>query len=110
MNYLPGLLSIVAGLIFILVSIPLVKRRIKPNQGYGFRIAKAFESEENWYRINEYGGRQMIKWSAVIILVGVVALFIPLGPEDQALALLFGMAPVLALIPAIQTILWARRL
>lgn len=110
MDYLPGLLNIIAGLIFILVSIPLVRRKIGPNGWYGFRIAKAFESEENWYRINEYGGRQMIKWSAVIILIGVVALFIPLGPEDHVLALLFGLAPVLILIPAIQTILWARHL
>ncbi len=110
MNYLPGLLNIAVGLVLIAVSIPLVKRRIKPNHGYGFRISKAFESEENWYRINEYGGRQMIKWSVVIILIGLVTLFIPLGPEDHVLALLFGLAPVLILIPAIQTILWARKL
>lgn len=110
MNYLPGLLNIAVGIVLIAVSIPLVRRKIKPNYGYGFRIAKAFESEENWYRINEYGGRQMIRWSAVLVLIGVVALLIPLGPEDQALALLFGLAPVLVLIPAIQTILWARKL
>lgn len=110
MNYMPGLLNIAVGIVLIAVSIPVVKRRIKPNQGYGFRIAKAFESEENWYKINEYGGRQMIKWSALIILVGVIALLIPLGPEDHVLVLLFGMAPVLVLIPAIQTIIWARHL
>lgn len=110
MDYLPGLLAIAAGLVFIAISVPLLKRQIKPNQLYGFRIPKAFESEENWYKINEYGARQMIRWSVVIILIGSVALFIPPGPEDGILAAVFGLAPLLILIPAIQTILWANRL
>jgi hypothetical protein len=37
------------GFILIGVSIPLLLGKIKMNYFYGFRIRKAFESEENWY-------------------------------------------------------------
>ena len=52
--------NVFSGIVFIAFSIPLVKRRVKMNYLYGFRIPKAFESEENWYGINEYGAKQMI--------------------------------------------------
>ena len=28
------------------------------NHLYGIRIKKSFESEDSWYKINEYGGKQ----------------------------------------------------
>lgn len=38
-------------------SVPLMLRKVPMNTAYGIRTRKAFVSEENWYRINEYGGR-----------------------------------------------------
>ena len=38
---------VVTGMVYILVSIPLLFDRIGPNRFYGFRIAKAYESTEN---------------------------------------------------------------
>jgi hypothetical protein len=52
------------GLLVILVSLPLFFRKIGKNPVYGFRIAKAFESDENWYRINQHGARGMILWGS----------------------------------------------
>jgi hypothetical protein len=45
------------GFILIAVSIPIYLGKINMNCAYGFRIRKAFESDENWYLINRYGAR-----------------------------------------------------
>jgi hypothetical protein len=38
----------VLGIVIILISIPLYLGRVTMNGVYGFRIRKAFESEQNW--------------------------------------------------------------
>ncbi len=42
-----GACNVFCGVLFIAISIPLLKGSVKPNYTYGFRLAKAFESEEN---------------------------------------------------------------
>ncbi len=64
------------GLFSIAVSVPLLLGRIRRNRWYGFRLPKAFQSEENWRSINEYGARVLIYWSVAIMCVGVISLFI----------------------------------
>jgi uncharacterized membrane protein len=59
-----------SGILIIAVSIPLVFNKIPPNHIYGFRLKKAFESEQNWYAINQYGAKVMIVWSCIMIAAG----------------------------------------
>ena len=59
-NVMIGLTDICTGLILIAVCLPLVKKKVKMNRWYGIRVPKAFRSEEDWYKINEYGGRQLM--------------------------------------------------
>ncbi|HCK16517.1 TPA: hypothetical protein DHW51_20490, partial [Candidatus Poribacteria bacterium] len=37
------------------------------NHYYNMRIRKAFESKENWYKINCFGARQWIIFSVLMI-------------------------------------------
>ena len=55
-----GYLLLAVGLLLIGISIPLIKRSIQMNQYYGVRTPEAFKSEENWYEINSYGGKQLL--------------------------------------------------
>ena len=74
LEYLPlvyGLLNIAGGVLFMTLGIPLALRRVGMNHLYGFRFKAAFRSEEAWFLINAYGGRQLIFWSACMILSGV---------------------------------------
>jgi len=66
---------ILTALLLIAFSIPLALGSIKMNPLYGVRIKKAFESEENWYKINKYGGRRLIFWSIVLICISIASLF-----------------------------------
>lgn len=71
-------LAVLGSAIFALL-IPLYRGKVKRNPVYGVRIRKAFESEENWYKINRYGAIALMYWAALLIVMGIVCLFIPPG-------------------------------
>lgn len=64
----------IVALIVMGVSLPLVKRKIRPNRWYGIRIPEAFKSEERWFELNQYGGRLMIWWGVVIAITAGIGL------------------------------------
>ncbi|MFA5375345.1 MAG: SdpI family protein [Dehalococcoidia bacterium] len=102
--------SILLGLavLFIAISIPLVKRKVKMNPWYGVRIPKSFESEENWYKINAYGGKRLMVWSSLLVLISIATFFIPLDENSSgvsALVILLAFSPLIVVIPAIIEIL-----
>jgi uncharacterized membrane protein len=98
-NIIFGIINIACALLIIGISIPLVKHKIKMNYLYGIRIKKSFESEDNWYKINEYGGKQLIIWSIPMILVGLICFFIRIDDTNKnLLSFAFGVFPITACI------------
>ncbi len=105
--------NIFTGLLVIGLSIPLLLGNVKMNKWYGMRFPKAYESEENWYRINKYGAKHVMIWSIPVIATGIISLFIDFGPsgsENVVLLLSFGMAPGLLVIPCVQTMIKVDRI
>jgi uncharacterized membrane protein len=105
-----ALVTLSVGVLVYLVSLPLVYRKVPMNYFYGFRIPAAFESDERWYEINAYGGRQMAAWSWLIVAAGVVGFFmprdtIPIYTPASTFVILLAV-----LIPIIRITRWARRL
>ena len=98
-NIVLGVSNLVIGLIMILLSIPLKNGSIKMNYWYGFRFSKSFESNDAWYKINEFGAERFIKWSIPIIVAGLFSFFIPFN-DNMLLILLFSFLPMIILIPA----------
>ena len=112
-NVIFGTTNILCGVIFILVSLPLVKKKVPMNRYYGFRIAKAFVSDDNWYKINSYGGRQFIRWAIALIMIGILYFIVPLeNPDTPILNLVVAMLPmIICVIAAIyKTLIYSRRL
>ncbi len=108
-----GLSNIVSGLLIIAISIPLIKRKIKMNYLYGVRIKKSFESEEHWYNINAYGGKQLVIWSIPMIIAGIVWLFFPINAPNQGLVpFLLGVGPITIclIIALIRILAYAKKL
>lgn len=112
-NVLLALILIGVAALLIVTAIPLVLGKVKMNTFYGIRIKKAFLSDDNWYKINEYGGRKLIVWSVVLALFGVVTFFLPLGTEEhpnEIMVVAVSFAPLLILIPwLIQVLLFVRK-
>jgi hypothetical protein len=94
------------GFIVIAVSIPLYLGKIKMNRAYGFRIRKAFESEENWYTINSYGAKLLMCWALCVMIVGIVCLFI----APQSVLTVSKLTFLSVIVPIVQTFRYARRL
>ncbi|MFH2137250.1 MAG: SdpI family protein [Candidatus Omnitrophota bacterium] len=101
-------LVIFYGLLMVALCLPLLKRKIKMNRWYGMRLPKAFKSEENWYKINEYGGKIFIYWSIPIVLIGMVMFFLPPLGEEGILVLCFAI--LFHIIATIQLLLYSRKI
>jgi len=73
---------------------------------YGFRIRKAFESEENWYILNRYGAKALMFWSVIIMAIGIACLY----SEPQHVPTVAKISSISLLVPIAQTLYYARRL
>jgi hypothetical protein len=99
----------------IALSIPLVQGKIKMNKWYGVRIPKSFVSEDNWLKINQYGGRALIYWSIPVLLISllsiVISFYLPkTSPKDIAWLVPLSLSPLLLLGSLVQIIIWSRAL
>lgn len=97
---------LILGLVVIMVCLPLYLGRIKRNIVYGFRIRKAFESEQNWYEINRYGAKSLIIWATFLMAVGIVCLYI--SPESVLTTAKIGFISII--VPILLTINYAKRM
>lgn len=101
--------NISISILIIGISLPLVMGKIPMNQIYGIRFKKSFESEESWYKINHYGGKQLIIWSIALFTFGVLSLFFPLI-ENGFLTTLIAFAPLIFLVPAFNSYRYSKKL
>ena len=60
------------GLMFMLVSRPMIQRRVSPNRFYGFRTPKTLSSPDIWYPANEFSGRRLFTAGAAIALCSLL--------------------------------------
>lgn len=104
-----GLSDLLTGVLFAVLAIPLMLRKVARNRWYGVRIPKAFVSEANWYAINAVGGRWMAVAGGVLALVGGCVLLWP--PATVTGVLFASLAPVpLVLFTLVPVLRCARRL
>ena len=96
------------GLVTLLISLPLIYRKVPMNAFYGIRIRASFQSEQRWYDINAQGGKLFAKWSALIIVAWLIGFIVPTdlflfyAPAAAVVVLLA------ILMPVIQVVRWAR--
>jgi len=104
-----GLSWTLSGLLIIVLAIPLIRQKVGRNALYGIRLPASFQSEQAWFAINRYGGRQLLGWAVPIVLVGIVCFFLPLR-SHPGLALIVGLVPlVFIVVPVVQVTRFARR-
>lgn len=91
-----ALMDISCAVLFVLISIPLVYRKVPMNRWYGFRLKKSFRSDEDWYAINAYGGKQMILWTPLLFASGILKLYVPLEVLESPWGLFIVCGPLFA--------------
>ncbi len=105
-----GLSNIFVSSLIIGGSIPLVMGKIPMNPIYGVRFKKSFESEENWYKINKYGGKQLIIWSIPLFMTGVLTFFLPIKGNSVFTNLVAGAPLIFLIVPAYMSYKYAKTL
>ncbi|HET9914784.1 MAG TPA: SdpI family protein [Anaerolineales bacterium] len=68
------LFLIVFGIVSILIALPLLDGKVKPNLIYGFRVRATLESPKTWYAVNKYFAQRLLL-AAVAEIVAAIALF-----------------------------------
>ena len=68
------------GSLLLVMSLPLMLRKVPMNNVFGMRIPTAFESEQRWYDVNAYAGRQLAIWSWPLVFAGATGFFV--SPAD----------------------------
>ena len=71
------LFFLLTGLLFVLLSIPMIKRRVKPNAWYGFRIPETTDNPEIWYPANVYAGKGLRISGLLTMIASLITLLIP---------------------------------
>lgn len=107
-NIILGISNVACGLIVGGSAIPLIKEKVKMNHFYGVRFAKSFETEENWYKINKKGGKLLLSWSIVILMLGVSCFLLP--KIERPLLWFYLSVPLFYLVAMLQAYLYARKL
>ena len=91
-----GTTYVLIGLILVIPRIPFYFKLIGPNRFCGVKTEKAFESEDNWYKLNRYCAKHIIIWGSFIVLLGLCC-FLPLS--DGLWVYLVLILPFAAAIP-----------
>ena len=85
-------LHLAVAALFVLLGIPLARRRVGPNHWYGFRTRQTLADPAVWYPINQMTGWWMVVTGSVTlpIVIAVYALGIEAG-----LAAFIDLVPVM---------------
>ena len=67
------LLYFVGGILLILVAVPLVREKIRPNGLYAFRVQARLEDPAVWYAVNKHFGRRLLLVGVVDCLASVLS-------------------------------------
>ncbi len=98
------------GAFFAVLSLPLALRVVPMNRWYGIRIPKAYESEENWYEINAYGGKLLLVYGLALVAFGYLARDAAPPPSSPWRAV-YVAGPLILVFPVLALIIYfARRL
>ena len=52
-----------SGLLLIGLSVPLIRRKVRPNGWYGFHVRQTLADPDIWYAANAYAGKSLLRWS-----------------------------------------------
>ena len=89
------------GLLFVGLSIPLMRGRIPPNRFYGFRTPKTLSDPKIWYEINRVQGNDLFVAGAVIVISSVVMFLLGQHWKPEYVALTLFTIMVFSLVGAL---------
>lgn len=82
-------LYVILGLLMVALAVPLIKRKVKPNGLYGFRVPQTLSDPAVWYAVNAHFGRRLLVTGIATTLAALLLYPLPgLDVDSYAWALL----------------------
>ena|SRR5690349_11737769 len=108
--YDKSLLTMLAcTMIFFVLAIPLIARKVPRNRIYGFRTRTTLSADTLWLEVNAYFGRRLLVASVFSALGVIVLYYTSLAPEWFIYSGLTALV-LPALAAALDALLYSRRL
>lgn len=82
------------GALFVALSVPLMRRRVKPNMLYGLRIRATLADERVWYEANAKSARDLLVLGLGISVLAVGLPLVPGMTTGLHMAILLGVTSV----------------
>ncbi len=80
------LADVAIGLLMLLLAVPMILQKVKPNPWYGFRTPKTLSDERIWYAANRYAGKVLLL-AGLVTIAAAVALYSVAGRSSSSLPL-----------------------
>jgi uncharacterized membrane protein len=70
--------------LIIVLSIPLIQKKVKRNGIYGFRLPKSMSNDERWYKSNWFAGWALLISAIItaILLTAIIIFYEKIDPEN----------------------------
>lgn len=104
------LLFTISGAFITILAIPLILEKVKPNNFYGFRVAKTLDDPQIWYPANKYAGWRIF-WAGIIFTLSALILyFMPVLDLTTYSVLLLVVFSLVFTIGLVQSFIYLRKL
>jgi hypothetical protein len=91
------------GILSIIISLPLIDEKVKPNLFYGFRVRATLENPKVWYAANKYFARRLLLTGVVQIIAAIGLYAIPNISVDAYVMGVLGIFAIAFTIGMIQS-------
>ncbi len=85
-------LSLGMSLLFALLAVPLIRRRVPPNGYYGLRVPATFADESVWYEANARAGVELLVLGLFLLTLSLA--LPPFGVSNRVFGLVWSVAAV----------------
>ena len=68
---------VAAGLLLVVLAVPLLLRKIRPNPWYGFRVRQTLDNPALWYPVNAFAAKGLLVVGLGISTVAILLYLLP---------------------------------
>jgi uncharacterized membrane protein len=99
---------LVCNIIFVIIAIPLILKKVPRNVVYGFRTRATLENDFVWYEANAYFGKLFLISSLVSSLLMVFLYLSDIFPMENFIKASIAVLVVPSIIPVVMTLRFIR--
>lgn len=86
-----------AGLLMVVLAVPMILEKVPPNNMYGFRTKRTLSDPEIWYPANVYAGKWLLGLGVAMVVMALLLPWLLPGLAEDSYAILFSILSLVGL-------------